>query len=211
HLSSDQNRRLQKKVTETAQERESHLARDRERKRCKARTNANLQQESEQPVISVNIESIYTISENISTLSQIENIDNTSENEEIIIAIFSELGSHVDIFIHQTRTKRDENRIINTVNYQTLNKNQQKSEVDAVNLNKLESLKNPVVKVLAKHTSDQEAKKADSDIAKEAGLVNGSIGTIYDILYNKNGLYFLPVAVFIAFNNYNGPAIRTLE
>ncbi|CAG8773804.1 18601_t:CDS:1, partial [Racocetra fulgida] len=34
------------------------------------------------------------------------------------------------------------------------------------NLNKLESLKNPVVKVLAKHTSDQEAKKADSDIAK---------------------------------------------
>ncbi|CAG8846512.1 34800_t:CDS:1, partial [Racocetra persica] len=40
------------------------------------------------------------------------------------------------------------------------------SEVDAVNLNKLEFLKNPVVKVLAKHTGDQKAKKADSDIAK---------------------------------------------
>ncbi|CAG8775040.1 5685_t:CDS:2, partial [Racocetra fulgida] len=40
------------------------------------------------------------------------------------------------------------------------------SKVDAVNLNKLKSLKNPVVKVLAKHTGDQEAKKADSDIAK---------------------------------------------
>ncbi|CAG8560918.1 12248_t:CDS:1, partial [Racocetra fulgida] len=40
------------------------------------------------------------------------------------------------------------------------------SEVDAINLNKLEFLKNPVIKVLAKHTDDQEAKKADSDIAK---------------------------------------------
>ncbi|CAG8676969.1 9353_t:CDS:2, partial [Racocetra fulgida] len=86
HLSSNQNRRLQKRVTETAQERESRLARDRERKCRKARTNTNLQQESERPVISVNIESMHPIGENISTLSQIENINNTSENEEIIIA-----------------------------------------------------------------------------------------------------------------------------
>ncbi|CAG8679870.1 5548_t:CDS:1, partial [Racocetra fulgida] len=47
HLSSDQNRRLQKRVTETTQEHESRLARDRERKCHKARTNANLQQELE--------------------------------------------------------------------------------------------------------------------------------------------------------------------
>ncbi|CAG8823426.1 12893_t:CDS:2, partial [Racocetra fulgida] len=68
------------------------------------------------------------------------------------------------------------------------------SEVDAVDLNKLESLKNPIVKVLAKYTGDQEAKKANSDVAKKAGLVNGSIETIYDILYNENGPPFLPVA-----------------
>ncbi|CAG8518668.1 6537_t:CDS:2, partial [Racocetra fulgida] len=233
----------------------------RERKCHKARTNANLQQESERPVISVNIESIHPIGENISTSSQIENINNTSENEEIIIAT-SQNDNIAEI---------NENRVIDTVNYQTLNENQQKvfkrieihyqnilsgfqitltthikekynrtecdrflnamfilpkwSEVDTINLNKLEFLKNPVVKVLAKYTSDQEAKKADSDVAKgleaqlllaknartEARLVNGSIGTIYDILYNENGPPFLLVAVFIAFDNYNGPAIRILE
>ncbi|CAG8633555.1 21218_t:CDS:2, partial [Racocetra persica] len=128
-FSNDQNRRLQKRVTETAQECESHLARDRERKCRKARTNANLQQESERPVISVNIESIYPISENIFTSSQIKNIDNISENEEIIIATFQNdniAEINIDTFIYQARTERDENRVIDTVDYQTLNKNQQK-------------------------------------------------------------------------------------
>ncbi|CAG8742358.1 11777_t:CDS:1, partial [Racocetra fulgida] len=40
------------------------------------------------------------------------------------------------------------------------------SEVNAVNLNKLEFLKNAVVKVLAKHIGNQEAKKANFNIAK---------------------------------------------
>ncbi|CAG8753248.1 15757_t:CDS:2, partial [Gigaspora margarita] len=94
-----------KKVAETNKKREACLVCDKERKRYKAGTNANLQQESErsviavsiedlypagerastnlqqeseQPVIGVNIETIYSASENIDTTSQSENVKEIS-------------------------------------------------------------------------------------------------------------------------------------
>ncbi|CAG8576779.1 767_t:CDS:2 [Racocetra persica] len=51
-----------------------------------------------------------------------------------------------------------------------------------------------VAKVFAKHTSNQEAKKADFDIAK-----------------SLEAQFLLAKAVFIAFDNYNSSAIKTLE
>ena len=46
----------------------------------------------------------------------------------------------------------------------------------------------------------------------EAGLVNGAIGTIQDILFGEDqGPPSLPVAVFISFDNYEGPTITNLE
>ncbi len=43
------------------------------------------------------------------------------------------------------------------------------------------------------------------------GLVNGSMGTIHDILFENQGPPSLPTAVFIAFDNYKGPTITTLD
>ncbi|CAG8519411.1 5661_t:CDS:2 [Racocetra fulgida] len=163
----------------------------------------------------LNVESIHPINENISTSSQIENIDNTSENEEIIIAmsqndniaeISIELQSATELneveqeLLRKFCTKMNDDSNIenedeithffvlflpptdhenvainNALNHLETERDRflnamfillKWSEVDAVNLNKLESLKNPVVKVLAKHTGDQEAKKADSNIVK---------------------------------------------
>ncbi len=46
----------------------------------------------------------------------------------------------------------------------------------------------------------------------EAGLVNGFIGTVQDMLFKENqGLPFLPIAVLISFDNYKGPTITSLE
>ncbi|CAG8590640.1 6884_t:CDS:2 [Paraglomus occultum] len=97
-------------------------------------------------------------------------------------------------------------------------------------INKLRSLNHPVVKILAVHTGGREAKNADSDMAKgleaqlflakgarimltanlwtAAGLVNGSMGTIHDIIYNDQGPPYLPTVVFISFDKYKGPTIR---
>jgi ATP-dependent DNA helicase PIF1 len=101
-------------------------------------------------------------------------------------------------------------------------------------MDQLRSLNVPVAKILAVHTGGNEAKKADSDIAHgleaklllargarvmltsnlwtEAGLVNGAIGTVQDILFGEDqGPPSLPVVVFVSFDNYEGPAITSLE
>ncbi|GBC46555.2 ATP-dependent DNA helicase PIF1-like [Rhizophagus irregularis DAOM 181602=DAOM 197198] len=105
-----------------------------------------------------------------------------------------------------------------------------KVDVHEINLAKLKSLNAPIARVRAVHTGGNDASKADSDTAKgleaqlllskgvrvmlranlsvETGLVNGSVGTIDDILFQENqGPPSLPIAVLVEFDNYNGPAI----
>src|SRR2546430_7226488 len=95
-------------------------------------------------------------------------------------------------------------------------------------------MNNSVARVNAIHTGATEVRKADSDIAKglepqlflatgarvmlranlwtEVGLVNGSVDTIQDIIFEENqGPPFLPNAVMIEFDNYTGSAIETAE
>src|SRR6266542_4409886 len=96
----------------------------------------------------------------------------------------------------------------------------------------LRDLSRPVAKIIAVHTGGQEAKRANSDIAKglegqlllakgsrvmltaniwtEAGLVNGLMGIIHEITF-KQVPPLLPAAVFIKFNAYKGPTITTSE
>ena len=45
----------------------------------------------------------------------------------------------------------------------------------------------------------------------EAGLVNGSMGTVKDILFEDDGPPALLTAVFIKFDKYNGPTITSAE
>ncbi len=45
----------------------------------------------------------------------------------------------------------------------------------------------------------------------ETGLVNRSMGTVVDIIFEGNGPPSLPIAVFIKFDTYNGPTVKTLE
>ena len=98
----------------------------------------------------------------------------------------------------------------------------------------LRSLNSPIAKINAVHTGGREAKRANSDVAKgleaqlllakgcrimltsnlwtETGLVNGSMGTVQDILFEEEeGPPALPKAVFVKFDKYNGPTIKTLE
>ena len=97
----------------------------------------------------------------------------------------------------------------------------------------LRTLNCPVAKINAVHTGEKEAKRADSDVAKglesslliskgcrimlvanlwiQAGLVNGSMGIVQNILFEKEGPPALPTAVFIKFENYNRPTITTIE
>ena len=46
---------------------------------------------------------------------------------------------------------------------------------------------------------------------EQAGLVNGSMETIQDILFEEQGPPSLPVAVFISFEKYKGPTILNSE
>ena len=45
----------------------------------------------------------------------------------------------------------------------------------------------------------------------EAGLVNGSMGIIKDILFENDGPLVLPIVVFIKFDKYNRPTITSAE
>ncbi|GES80911.1 ATP-dependent DNA helicase Pif1-like [Rhizophagus clarus] len=108
------------------------------------------------------------------------------------------------------------------------------SEVNAVNIDRLRSLNAPVAKIQAMHTGGNEAKKANSDTAHgleayillargarvmlmanlqtDIGLVNGSMGTVQDIIFNEDqGPPCLPIAVLISFDNYKGPTITSLK
>ena len=95
-------------------------------------------------------------------------------------------------------------------------------------------MNSPVAKINAVHTGGSEARKSDSDVAKglepylllargsrvmlrtnlwtEAGLVNGSVGTIQEIVFEENkGPPSLPIAIMVEFDNYSGPAILTKD
>jgi len=109
-----------------------------------------------------------------------------------------------------------------------------KSDVAEYNIDKLRSLNCPVARINAIHTGGSEARKADSDVAKgfeswlllargakvmlrtnlwtEAGLVNGSVGTIRDIVFEEDqGPPSLPIAVLVEFDGYTGPGIVSEE
>jgi ATP-dependent DNA helicase PIF1 len=109
-----------------------------------------------------------------------------------------------------------------------------KADVNEFNIDKLKSLNCPIARIDAIHTGGNEARRADSDIAKglearlllargarvmlrsnlwtEAGLVNGSMGIVQEIVFEENqGPPSLPIAVLIEFDNYTGPAIMTAE
>ncbi|RHZ79389.1 hypothetical protein Glove_147g6 [Diversispora epigaea] len=45
----------------------------------------------------------------------------------------------------------------------------------------------------------------------EGGLVNGSLGTIQDILFGDQGPPSFPITVFITFDDYKGPIIINIE
>ncbi len=50
------------------------------------------------------------------------------------------------------------------------------------------------------------------NLQTEIGLVNGSMGTVQDIIFQEDqGPPSLPIAVLISFDNYNGPTIPNLE
>ncbi|CAB4412397.1 unnamed protein product [Rhizophagus irregularis] len=107
------------------------------------------------------------------------------------------------------------------------------NDVDKINIEKLRFLKRPVAKIMAVHTGGNEAKKASSDVAKglepqlllakgarvmltanlwtKGRLVNGSIGTVHDILFKNQGPPSLPAAVFVKFDAYEGPTITSTE
>src|SRR5947207_11229649 len=106
-------------------------------------------------------------------------------------------------------------------------------EVDKVNIDMLRSLQRPVAKIVGVHSGGAEAKKASSEVAKGlephlllskgarimltanvwtgAGLVNGSMGVIQDIIFEEQEPPSLPVVVFIKFEKYEGPTITNLE
>ncbi|CAG8720815.1 17502_t:CDS:1 [Cetraspora pellucida] len=110
-----------------------------------------------------------------------------------------------------------------------------KTDVNEVNFNKLRALNCPVARINAHHAmGSREASKADSNTAKglepylllarnarimlranlwtEAGLVNGSMGVIQEILFEKDKAPpCLPSVLLVEFEDYSGPPIITIE
>ncbi|CAG8812904.1 24815_t:CDS:2, partial [Cetraspora pellucida] len=105
-----------------------------------------------------------------------------------------------------------------------------KNEVNKININMLKSLNSLIARIHAIYTSNNEAFRTDSDVAKgptsqillakgahvmlrvniyvEVGLVNSAIETVQDILFEENQrLLLLLIAVFVEFNVHNGSAI----
>ncbi len=105
-----------------------------------------------------------------------------------------------------------------------------KSDISEFNIDRLKSLNYPIARINAIHTGGSEARKADSDVAKglecqlllargarvmlrtnlwtEAGLVNSSVGTVQEIIFEENqSPPSLLIAILIEFDNYSGPAI----
>ena len=95
-----------------------------------------------------------------------------------------------------------------------------KSDVAEFNFDNLKLLNCPVARISAINTGGSEARKADSDLAKgleaqlllargarvmlrtnlwtEAGLVNGSVGTVQEIVFEENQYPpFLPISVLM--------------
>ena len=98
-----------------------------------------------------------------------------------------------------------------------------KASVAEYNLKQLYSLKTPVAKVCAIHSSNEASKATPDDagglypvlllasqarvmltsnIWQQVGLCNGAAGTIYQFLYQTD---HLPTAVLVNFDNYAGP------
>jgi len=51
-----------------------------------------------------------------------------------------------------------------------------------------------------------------ANLQTETGLVNGSKGTVQDIIFKEDqGPPSLPIAVLISFDNYKGPTVASLE
>jgi ATP-dependent exoDNAse (exonuclease V) alpha subunit len=51
-----------------------------------------------------------------------------------------------------------------------------------------------------------------ANLQTETGLVNGSMGTVQDIIFQEDqGPPSLPIALLISFDNYKGPTIASLE
>ena len=102
-----------------------------------------------------------------------------------------------------------------------------KASVAEYNLKQLYSLKTPVGKICAIHSSNEASKASPDDagglypvlllasqtrvmltsnIWQQVGLCNGAAGTIYQFLYQTdNKPPDLPIAVLVNFDNYAGP------
>ena len=109
------------------------------------------------------------------------------------------------------------------------------SLVDDFNYVQLRDLNKPVISIEAQHTGSREAQSASYEDAEnlhkvlllckgakirltqniwvERGLVNGSMGTVHDIVWPAGADVHkeLPKALLVKFENYNGPALFTDE
>jgi ATP-dependent exoDNAse (exonuclease V) alpha subunit len=102
-------------------------------------------------------------------------------------------------------------------------------ETAEYNIEQLKKLNEPIVRIDAKHTGGSMAKKAKANNAEglhsflflakgarimlrknlwtKAGLVNGAMGSIIDIIYHPDSTPGeLPLAVLVQFDKYTGPS-----
>ncbi|GES74199.1 ATP-dependent DNA helicase Pif1-like [Rhizophagus clarus] len=115
----------------------------------------------------------------------------------ILIGNFGQLSPMIDELMYAKKLKRD---LLS--NDDAIHITPRKVDIYEINISKLRLLNAPIARIQAVHTGGNEASKADS------GLVNGSVGTVDDILFQENqGLPSLLIAVLVDFDNYTGPAI----